>query len=406
MRIALKVVLLIAVGAVALAAYRPDDLAVIATWGGLLGIAVFAAIEYWVRRPVIQMTEFARQLALRNRPARVNAGRDEIGLLAGCLADVRDCLERDDEVRAQEAERRREAEQAVREGEERYALAVRGANDAVWEWNLRTGSVYYSPRWKAMLDHREDEVGTGIDEWHDRIHSEDREEALRALDAHLEGESIRYESVQRLRRKDGHWRWVLVRGARIRGVGDRPHRLVGLITDIDARKRVEQIVVGLADGLAKVHGEAFFRGLVRNFANVLGVHKAFITECCDDARRRVRHLAKFEDGAFVTNGEYDLDGHPCDEVINTTRACVFASGLAVRFPADVGFESYVGIPITDSDNSVVGHLACFGLEPLEHDFPVELIFTLYAERAGLEIERQRLLSRLPAAASIHHQPTP
>lgn len=398
MRVAFKIAVLVAVACATLAAYRPEDFAIVATWAALLCIAVFAATEYWVRRPVIQLTEFARQLALRNLPARVEAGGDEIGVLAASLAEVRDTLQRDDEARTREAERRRDAEQAVRESEERYALAVRGANDALWEWNLRTGSVYYSPRWKALLDHREDDIGVDIDEWRDRIHPEDREEALRTLDEHLEGRSIRYESVQRLRRKDGRWRWVLVRGARIRGVGDRPHRLVGLITDIDGRKRVEQIVVGLAEGLANVHGEAFFRGLVKNFATVLGVHKAFITECCDDARRRVRHLAKFEGGEFVTNGEYDLEGQPCDEVINGNRACVFASGLALRYPADVGFESYVGIPIKDSENTVVGHLACFGVAPLEHDFPVELIFTLYAERAGLEIERQRLLSRLRAAA--------
>lgn len=398
MRIAFKIVALLVVACIALAAYRPDDVAVVVTWAGMLAIAIFAATEYWVRRPVVQLTEFARQLAQRNLPARIDAGRDEIGVLAVSLVEVRDALQRDDEARTREAERRRAAEQAVREGEERYALAVRGANDALWEWNLRTGSVYYSPRWKAMLDHREDDIGGSIDEWRDRIHPEDRESALRALDEHLEGKTIRYESEQRLKRKDGRWRWVLVRGARIRGVGDRPQRFVGLITDIDARKRVEQIVVGLAEGLANVHGEAFFRGLVKNFATVLGVHKAFITECCDDSRRRVRHLAKFEGGEFVSNGEYDLDGQPCDEVINGNRACVFASGLAMRFPADVGFESYVGIPITDSENAVVGHLACFGIAPLEHDFPVELIFTLYAERAGLEIERQRLLSRLRAAA--------
>ena len=398
MRIASKIVALVAIASVALAAYRPDDIAVMTIWAALLGVAVFAATEYWVRRPVVQLTEFARQIALRNRPAGIEAGRDEIGVLAASLADVRDALQRDDEARAREAQRRRDAEQAVRDSEERYALAVRGANDALWEWNLRTGTVYFSPRWKALLDHREDDIGGNIDEWRDRIHPDDREEALRALDDHLAGRTDRYESVQRLRRKDGRWRWVLVRGARIRGVGDRPHRLVGLTTDIDARKRVEQIVVGLAEGLANVHGEAFFRGLVKNFASVLGVQRAFITECCDDSRRRVRHLAKFEGGEFAPNGEYDITGLPCDEVINGNRACIVASGVALRYPKDVGFESYIGIPIKDSENNVVGHLACLGAAPLEHDFPVELIFTLYAERAGLEIERQRLLSRLRAAA--------
>src|SRR5205807_4838228 len=67
------------------------------------------------------------------------------------------------------------AQEALRESEERYALAARSANDGLWDWNLVTGAVYFSPRWKAMLGFGEDEIQDRLEEWLDRIHDADRE---------------------------------------------------------------------------------------------------------------------------------------------------------------------------------------------------------------------------------------
>ncbi|PYU32276.1 MAG: hypothetical protein DMG31_10960, partial [Acidobacteria bacterium] len=64
----------------------------------------------------------------------------------------------------------KQAQEALRESEERYALAARGANDGLWDWNLVTGAVYFSPRWKAMLGFREDETDDRLEEWLGRIH--------------------------------------------------------------------------------------------------------------------------------------------------------------------------------------------------------------------------------------------
>ena len=69
---------------------------------------------------------------------------------------------------------RKHAEEALRESEERYALAARGTNDGLWDWDLRTQRVYFSPRWKAMLGYGESEIGDSPDEWLSRVHKEDR----------------------------------------------------------------------------------------------------------------------------------------------------------------------------------------------------------------------------------------
>src|SRR2546421_12796487 len=79
------------------------------------------------------------------------------------------------------------AQEALRESEERYALAARGANDGLWDWNIQTGHMYYSPRWKAMLGWHENEIGNGPDEWFNRIHDADRKRVKEERAAHRNG---------------------------------------------------------------------------------------------------------------------------------------------------------------------------------------------------------------------------
>src|SRR5439155_23753911 len=81
----------------------------------------------------------------------------------------------------------RRAEEALRESEERYALAARGANDGLWDWNLKTDHVYFSPRFQTMIGCAEAEIGDRPDEWFDRVHPEDLEGLQVAIAAHIEG---------------------------------------------------------------------------------------------------------------------------------------------------------------------------------------------------------------------------
>ncbi len=104
---------------------------------------------------------------------------------------------------------RRRAEQSLRESEERYALAVQGANDGLWDWNLEQERIYLSPRWKSMLGLSNHEVGDRPEEWLDRTHPEDREHLQLALAAHLEGRTPHFESEYRIRHQDGEYRYML-----------------------------------------------------------------------------------------------------------------------------------------------------------------------------------------------------
>jgi diguanylate cyclase (GGDEF)-like protein/PAS domain S-box-containing protein len=140
----------------------------------------------------------------------------------------------------EEIAQRKQIEQALRISEERYALAVRGANDGIWDWDLRTQKVYFSSRWKAMLGYSEGEIGDRIHEWLDRIHPNDRERVQLELKAHIKGVTSPFESEYRIQHRDGKYRWMLSRGLTVQDNQASATRVAGSQTDITLRKQAEE----------------------------------------------------------------------------------------------------------------------------------------------------------------------
>src|SRR5438034_5870585 len=89
------------------------------------------------------------------------------------------------------------AQEKLKESEERYALAARGANDGLWDWNLSTNTIYFSARWKAMLGYQDDEIGDKPEEWFDRIHESDRDRGKDEIAAHQSALTPHLESEHR-----------------------------------------------------------------------------------------------------------------------------------------------------------------------------------------------------------------
>lgn len=124
---------------------------------------------------------------------------------------------------------------------ERSAFALQGTGDGIWDWDLTTNRVYYSPEWKRMLGYAEDEIDDDLEEWEQRVHPDDRDEAVASIEAHLRGETPFYESIHRIRCRDGQYRWMLDRGKAVsRTPGGLPTRLVGTYTDIDQTWRLQE----------------------------------------------------------------------------------------------------------------------------------------------------------------------
>ncbi|MBD2091767.1 EAL domain-containing protein [Microcoleus sp. FACHB-1515] len=125
-----------------------------------------------------------------------------------------------------------------RQQDERNALAIAGANDGLWDWNIASGQVHFSPRWREMLGYGE-EIGDAIDEWLDRIHPDDLDWVKVKLVAHVNGLTAHFDNEHRLRHQDGSYRWMLTRGLAVRDANGQTTRMVGSLTDITTRKHTE-----------------------------------------------------------------------------------------------------------------------------------------------------------------------
>ncbi|KQW65232.1 PAS domain S-box protein [Methylibium sp. Root1272] len=135
----------------------------------------------------------------------------------------------------------RGAEAELAQAEARWKFALEGAGDGIWDYDEDTQRVFFSPRWKAMLGYRDDEIGTSTREWSRRIHLEDRPGVIDALRRYRAGEISEYRTEHRLRHKDGHWIWVYERGKIVERRPDgSPRRIVGTHTDVTRQKMAEQ----------------------------------------------------------------------------------------------------------------------------------------------------------------------
>lgn len=158
---------------------------------------------------------------------------------------------------------RMQSDEALRESEERYSLAVRGANDGIWDWNMRTNEIYYSPRWKNILGVTDAKFGSSPDAWFSRIHPQDLERVMSEISQHLRGESEHFESEHRLLHVDGQYRWVQNRGIAVRN-GGQAQRIAGSMTDITLRKTVEERLRhdAMHDTLTNLPNRAYFINLL------------------------------------------------------------------------------------------------------------------------------------------------
>ena len=135
---------------------------------------------------------------------------------------------------------RKLAELAMRASEERLALVIEGSSDGIWDWDLRTNEVYFSPRWKSMLGYRDDELENHFSAWERLVHPDDRERAMASVQRYLAGQNHTYELEHRLRHKDGSYRWILSRGVALRDAAGRPVRMAGSHVDLTAHKEAEE----------------------------------------------------------------------------------------------------------------------------------------------------------------------
>jgi PAS domain S-box-containing protein len=140
---------------------------------------------------------------------------------------------------ARDVTQQRATEAALRESEERWQLALRGSNDGIWDWNVRTNEVFFSARWKSMLGFEDYEISNHLDEWGKRVHPDDLGWVMQTIQDHFEGKTPFYRSEHRVRCKDGTYKWILDRGQAIWDEAGNVLRMAGSHTDVTERHELE-----------------------------------------------------------------------------------------------------------------------------------------------------------------------
>lgn len=206
--------------------------------------------------------------------ATLAGGGSLTGLLAALILSIASTRKRALHLAAQLTEAIKAREAQLEESEFRWRFAIEGSGLGLWDWDLESGAVFYSTRWKAMLDCGEEDIGATVDEWQNRLHPDDRTRVMVALRACLDGDAPVYSDEHRLRRNDGGWKWVMERGIVVsRGANGQPLRMIGTTKDISGRKALEATREKLLDQIQTI--AARVPGLVFEFRLYPDGHVSF-----------------------------------------------------------------------------------------------------------------------------------
>jgi diguanylate cyclase (GGDEF)-like protein/PAS domain S-box-containing protein len=198
-----------------------------------------------IGNPLVKLATVARHISIDkdySLRARIQAG-GETGLLIDSFNEMLS------HIQSRESELNN-ALRSLKESEERYALAARGANDGLWDWNLATNEIYFSPRWNHMLGYATSETWSSPEQWFSHIHADDREKVRAEIAAHCEGKTPEFVSEYRMHHKSGGYIWTLSRGIAVRDHSGTALRIAGSQTDITEGK--------IADPLTHLPNRLYF----------------------------------------------------------------------------------------------------------------------------------------------------
>ncbi|HEY9863193.1 MAG TPA: PAS domain-containing protein [Candidatus Obscuribacterales bacterium] len=136
---------------------------------------------------------------------------------------------------------KRQASEALKASEERLKLALTGTDQGLWDWNIVTGEVYFSPQWSSMLGYETNTIQGKARSWLKLVHPEDREQVVEVLKQHLEGQTPFCQIEHRMLSRSGEWKWILNQGkVVVRDEQQQPLRMTGTVKDIGDRRKAEE----------------------------------------------------------------------------------------------------------------------------------------------------------------------
>lgn len=152
------------------------------------------------------------------------------------------------------AKRRKMHEQNIRlqDSEYRWKFALEGADEGVWDWDIVSGDVFFSPRWKSMIGYQADEFENTFESWRDSLHPDDRDRVIAKLDDYFAGRTPLYWVEFRMRCKDGGYKWILAKGMVVaKTPAGKPQRMLGTHVDISQHKQIQEDLQQSHDALLR-----------------------------------------------------------------------------------------------------------------------------------------------------------
>ncbi len=283
---------------------------------------------------------------------------------------------------------RRRSEDALRESEEKYRELVENTNEVIYTLDSAGVVTYVSPVVEQVGGFAPAEIiGQSFVPL---VHPEDMPGLMESFQRTLGGQME--PSEYRMKTKFGDYRWVRSSSRPMYEDGQ-VVGLRGLLVDITERRRAEDALRAVAEGTASASGDEFFRSLVKHLASAVETKYAFIGQLTSEEPATVNTLVVWTGDGFAENFEYTLAGTPCETVVGATP-CLYQRDVQQRFPEDgllveMGIESYMGAPLLDSAGHALGILAVMDDKPMEIAPSASSMVSIFAARAGAELERRR-----------------
>ncbi len=193
----------------------------------------------WLPNPLLPETrsETAVPILLRDRVIGVlDVQHNLIGTIDQNIIDLLEAIASQVAIALENARQVAEIEAS----QQRLALVISGTNDGIWDWDIPSNQVHFSPRWKEMLGYADHEISNDFAEFESRLHPDDHPRMMQAVADYLEGKTGSYEHEFRMQHKNGSYRWILVRAALERDATGRPLRMAGSHSDITERKKATE----------------------------------------------------------------------------------------------------------------------------------------------------------------------
>jgi len=255
----------------------------------------------------------------------------------------------------QEVVERSRAEEALRGSEERYALAVMGANDGIWDWDLEADTTHLSPRLKAIFGYEDAELSNRADEWRTRIYHEDYNSVMATIDEYLNGRIPVFQVESRIVHRDGNPRWVLCRGVCLRDEAGKAYRMAGSLTDITSRKLAEEALKE-SEKLLRVVIETLPVGIWvcgRGGESIVMSNKAGKTIWCGKQECDVEMINEFRGWRPGTGKRLQKDEWPLTRAISCGRAIL---NEIIEIECSDGSRKIIAnsaVPIMNKDREII-----------------------------------------------------